>query len=220
MFSGLGSRFRPLESMAVSRGYLLGKTMGQNELKFSVKRRLGKIEFLMNTEEGKPIFNKLLLALSMGASITSSAGMLGISPQTLTRWIRRGKVEEEGLYADFYEGVFQAISKATAEAEIEVAQTKPQFYLTNGAARVIVGDYYNVKSEEGSNNYNLDGTISPGVVDDLAIRSNENQKIESDDTSDAESISQQNMIEALKHLRSMGVDLNQLVDERGKIGEQ
>jgi hypothetical protein len=180
--------------------YLLGGIMSG---------RVSKLERLLETEQGKNDYREMLLAIESRASLVAASGMIGIHPNTLTKWIAKGKEDSEGIYKQFYDDVILAISKAVTSAEIEVNIQSPKFYLQRGFARVLLGDVYNIDSLPLEATYNLDGTVGDG--DDLQRNQTMHPSIETNNEMQPKAIDEMT-INALIELRNNGIDLNSLVD--------
>ena len=84
-----------------------GNEVGQ-EGKRRRSLRVNRIEWLFETREGKDAYSSMLLAIESRVSCVAAAGMIGVHPSTLTKWIARGKVEEEGYYRELFDGVYFA----------------------------------------------------------------------------------------------------------------
>ena len=184
------------------------------------KGRVSKLEILLSSKRGQEQYNEMILAISSRASAVSAAAMIGISPNTLTRWITKGKANKDSLYGKLWGDVLVALGIAVSSAEIEIHHQRPQFYLQRGFARTLVGDIYNTElNDVPVVNYNMDGTISHADDSTLALRDNTVEPVlnEQTGTSEQNNISEQMTIEALKILRANGIDLNALVDDRLKL---
>ncbi len=186
--------------------------------------RISKLEYLYESEQGRKILGEFLLALSSGAYTSSAAAMLGIASKTLTKWMKRGRDTEEEPYSTFWGECVVALGKARVQAEIQLWSDNPEFYLKNGAGRLL-GDNYNAALNRGVYEHNMDGTISPIGTGHLTAVAADSSEDDDDDAPTAEGdeygaaaeeqgISQQDLLSALMELRNSGVDLNALIDSK------
>lgn len=168
----------------------------------------------MQTEEGRASIDSVVLFISNRASIKASAARIGINPNTLTRWIMRGKQEEEGVYRELFDRIVVALGQATAECEVELSNMKPEFYLKHGPGRILLGNVYNTNTEDPTTVFGLDGSISSGgeinptgIQDetDIVLPANEQSRTDEQDNSMT--------LEALAALRESGYDINAMIDE-------
>jgi hypothetical protein len=190
--------------------------------------RISKLEYLYESEQGKRILGEFLLALSSGAYTNSAAAMLGIAPKTLTKWMKRGRDTSDEPYSRFWGECVVALGKARVQAEIQLWSDNPEYYLRNGAGRLL-GDNYNPALSRAVMEHNMDGTVSPLGTGHLTAISSDSSEDEDDDQpasgastgaedyseqAEEQGISQQDLLSALVELRSSGVDLNALIDAR------
>jgi len=68
-----------------------------------IKKRIGHP--LMLTEESQEI---ILKALRLGATYKLAAQAAGVHYTTFNTWMKKGEVEEEGIYSNFYKDVKKA----------------------------------------------------------------------------------------------------------------
>ena len=121
-------------------------TSEQLQFKATIKkRRTGLLERMMQSDEGNRAIDEMIMFIASRASVRSAAARIGVNPNTLTKWISRGKQESEGVYRELYDRVVVALGQATAEAEVELNQMKPETYLTKGPGRILLGDFYNTE---------------------------------------------------------------------------
>ena len=106
----------------------------------------------------------------------------------------------------------------TCDAEMRVAESDPKFYLKNGAAKVLMGDYYNTEDPKNETVYNIDNTITHhSNADDLSFQPPTVERLDSDNAEAiSQHIDQEKLFEVLSVLRENGQDINQLVDDRMK----
>lgn len=188
--------------------------------------RISKLEYLYESEQGKRILGEFLLALSSGAYTNSAAAMLGIAPKTLTKWMKRGRDTSDEPYSRFWGECVVALGKARVQAEIQLWSDNPEYYLRNGAGRLL-GDNYNPALSRAVMEHNMDGTVSPlGTGHLTAISSDSSEDDDDDQPTDSgtaedyseqaeeQGISQQDLLSALMELRNSGVDLNALIDAK------
>lgn len=62
----------------------------------------------------KELINYASKLVEAGATITAVAKALGVSRETIHRWLREGEKQQEGLMHDFYEAFNRAEAKAIA----------------------------------------------------------------------------------------------------------
>ena len=181
------------------------------------QRRRGKLDELMDSDEGNRAIDEMIMFIASRASVRSAAARIGVNPNTLTKWISRGKQEEGGVYRELYDRVVIALGQATAEAEVELNQMQPKTYLTKGPGRILLGDFYN--TELPTAEYNVDGTIAlatsghnpTGLIehepDSEHIATSEQKSIERQTEND-----NQLTLEALASMREAGIDINSVID--------
>ena len=180
------------------------------------KRRRGRLDELMESDAGRQAIDEMVMFIASRASAVSAAARIGVNPNTLSKWLSRGKQEEEGVYRELWDRVVIALGQATAEAEVELNQMNPKSYLTQGPGRILLGDLYNTKLPNAE--YNVDGTIG------LSTNGHNPTGItEQDTSSEQKSISDQKerdeqndklvMLDALKAMRDSGIDINNVIDD-------
>lgn len=64
----------------------------------------------------RPVADRILEALKVGASRRTAAAIAGIDEATLRRWLERGKKESEGPWRDFLDQVREAEAHPNARA--------------------------------------------------------------------------------------------------------
>ena len=175
-----------------------------------------KLDELFDTEEGKKRYGQIMMGVASRASLVSCAAVAGISPTTLSKWVRRGKSDlaagENSRYCRFFQDVMKHAASATVEAEIELNQQDPKTYLTRGFGRFVVNDLYNYEGD-GKVNYNADGTISEGNDFDKSLRVEENdQRLKIEEDRREKSQDEQMGLEALSQMRESGIDVNEVID--------
>ena len=174
--------------------------------KESNKGRPSKLEYLLRTNQGKEQFEKLLMCLSSRASLRASALMIGVKPDTLTSWIKRGKQEPDSIYGEFWGRVCVAMATAVVEAEIEINQQEPKFYLQNGPGKFIVNDSYNIKGQ-GQFDYGADGSIAIDGKSETGLLTNESTNQQQPTIEHSEnSIDDDLADEALKQMIELGIN--------------
>lgn len=193
-------------------------TSEQLQFKATIKRRrTGLLERMMQSDEGNRAIDEMIMFIASRASVRSAAARIGVNPNTLTKWLSRGKTDSEGVYRELWDRVVIALGQATAEAEVELNQMKPETYLTKGPGRILLGDFYN--TELPTAEYNVDGTISlatsehnpTGLIehepDSEHIATSEQVSIERQAEQD-----NQLTLEALASMREAGIDINSVID--------
>ncbi len=76
-------------------------------------------------------------AIRAGASWLSAAAFLRVKPDTIQRWMLRGKTAKSGPYAKFYRQTMQALQESTIVAEAKVKERNPELWLRNGPGRLV-----------------------------------------------------------------------------------
>ena len=77
----------------------------------------------------------MLGRIRLGAYDRIAAQSLGVTPETFCRWMKRGRTERTGIYAQFFQDVSQAKAQARVEAEMKVFRDNPEFWLRCGPGR-------------------------------------------------------------------------------------
>jgi len=84
-------------------------------------------------------YQAFLQYLRLGAFDHVAAAALGITPETLKRWTKRGEKESSGIYRSFYLDVLEARGHARLMAELQVKRDDPKFWLTRGPGKTKPG---------------------------------------------------------------------------------
>ena len=193
-------------------------TSEQLQFKSGIRqRRRGKLDELMASDAGRQAIDEMIMFIASRASVRSAAARIGVNPNTLTKWLMRGKQEEEGPYRELWDRVVIALGQATAEAEVELNQMKPETYLTKGPGRILLGDFYN--TELPTAEYNVDGTISLATSEHnptgLIEREPDSEHIATSEQMTIERQAEQDnqlTLEALASMREAGIDINSVID--------
>ena len=74
-------------------------------------------------------------AIRAGASWNAAAAFLNVKPDTVQRWMARGKSSKTGPYAKFYRQTMQALQESCIVAEAKVKEKNPELWLRNGPGR-------------------------------------------------------------------------------------
>ena len=193
-------------------------TNEQLQFKATIKRRrTGLLERMMQSDEGNRAIDEMIMFIASRASVRSAAARIGVNPNTLSKWLSKGKTDDDGPYRELWDRVVIALGQATAEAEVELNQMKPETYLTKGPGRILLGDFYN--TELPTAEYNVDGTISlttseqnpTGLIehepDSEHIATSEQVSVERQVEQD-----NQLTLEALASMREAGIDINTVID--------
>ena len=175
--------------------------------------RTSILQQLMKSREGKQRIEELLTSIQLRASLPSACLAVGLKPSTVAEWIRRGGREKDSIYSDFAERFWKNVGLATTSAEMELNEQSPKSYLSRGYGRVVLNDLYNLEGD-GTNTYELDGTISKDGKSQAELVSEQpddnsnthNTAIEDTDTG------KKLIIDALIALRESGQDLNTFID--------
>ena len=195
--------------------------MDEDTRKAVLNRTINRVTLkdLYCTREGADKLQDILLALTNRCSLTSIAAAIGIHPNTLSVWIRKGKDDmrkwkegdEKSYHLMFIEDVMKSTGVAVSNAEAIVHEQDPKFYLQKGWARTLINDVYNI---EGLHNYNMDGTVSPLDDDSASIRINEGQQkaIEVSREEKEDSQNKALSLDALATMRENGIDVNDVID--------
>ena len=205
----------------------MGEAVGENdgEVLASIDRggRPSSIDKLFNTTAGKEQFQKLLVMLASRSSLKAAALCIGITPDTLTRWIQKGKANGDSVYGKFYRECVSAISHAVVDAEMDINQQKPEFYLTRGPGKLIVGDIYNVDAS-GELEYGLDGTVSPAGQSTTSISSNnsiaDEQQQQNAIEHEANQIDDALALDAMQSMADLGIDVGDAINKQLKKKEE
>ena len=99
--------------------------------------RKSKLSYLL--DENRTQYERMLAIIRSGAFIKTAALSIGITPETLSRWMARGKSDWESIYAQFRQAVLQAVALASIDVEIKVRESNPVFWLKCGP-RQMLGD--------------------------------------------------------------------------------
>lgn len=76
-------------------------------------------------------------AIRAGASWQAAAAFLHVKPDTVQRWMARGKASKTGPYAKFYKQTLQALQESCIVAEAKVKERNPELWLRNGPGRLV-----------------------------------------------------------------------------------
>lgn len=155
------------------------------------KHATGRRSKLLRIMRERATYDALLTQLRVGASLSSVAAAVRVTPDTLGRWLERGKLTTHGHYRRFYLDAMEAIGLASVATEAEVRRSNPEFWLRYGPRRYL-GDEWRDDPEKHA------------VIEHASPGSN---------------TAQHNLIEALKELRASGIDLNALVDGNAGVIE-
>lgn len=198
----------------------MGVEMSESDNQFSHKdvmhrygKRYSRIDQLFETEAGQQQLSEMLLAIECGAYCHVAARTIGISPNTFSQWLTRGRNEAGSLYAKFRDMVESAISLARVDAEMEVKRSNPLKYLKQGPGRML-GDQWNDNLTALPNaHHNLDGTVSNTPIENTVCLTDETteeeqQLIEHDKQNDIDNtLTNDNILQALKILKDSGQEL-------------
>jgi len=190
--------------------------MSEDKLSTETKGgRVSKIEWLFNTNEGRDALTRMIMMIENRASYKSAAMSIGIAPKTLSKWIRLGKEQEEGLYRVLWDRVCVALGHSVAHAEIELGNNDAKFYLLHGFGKALMGDAYSPIMPDET--FNLDSTISKNTTDNpySIDNSTSEQLVTNEQLSTNEHthrVDNSLVLEALIALRDDGQDVNQLID--------
>lgn len=156
------------------------------------KRPPMTISRLIEVERIRPdIIAKFLAAVRAGAGFTTAAGLLGVSPETVKRWMERGSTAKKGPYRQFYDKVMNALQVAGVVAEAKVKEMQPLQWLKAGPGRWVTDDWQDQpkrieQTVEVQGGYTVEGKVQIQHVD---------------------------VISALKELKSAGISLDSLTLE-------
>lgn len=101
------------------------------------KRRTG-LALLNDLLSANPkAMSDFLDAMRAGASWQAAAAFLHVKPDTVQRWMARGKASKSGPYAKFYRQTMQALQESTIVAEAKVKEKNPELWLRNGPGRLV-----------------------------------------------------------------------------------
>jgi hypothetical protein len=96
-------------------------------------------------------------AIRAGASWNSAAAFLRVKPDTIQRWMARGKAAKSGPYAKFYRQTMQALQESTIVAEAKVKERNPELWLRNGPGRLVNEQW---RDDGKQVDINLDGQLN------------------------------------------------------------
>ena len=97
--------------------------------------RRSKLAALLEDQQEK--YAQALQYLRLGATLTAVAGYLEVSPDTITRWLNRGRESSKGKYRRFWRDVTSAVAHAAIMVEVEVKVSNPMAWLKNGPRRLL-----------------------------------------------------------------------------------
>ena len=134
-----------------------------------------------------------IAALRSGASFRAAAGILGVQPETISRWLERGRGARQGAYRRFYRAVMKALQEATAIAEIKVLERNPENWLRNGPGKVVSPEW----REDGKK---VEVEVTGGI-----------------ETSGKLQVAHVDVVEALKHIQAAGLDVGVLTRSQAEL---
>lgn len=109
-----------------------------NEATGKLSRRRSGLALIEDIQRTSPErWETFLSALRSGASYKAAAGLIGVAPETITRWMERGRGARSGPYKRFFRAVMKSLQEATAIAEVQVAQKNPENWLRNGPGKLV-----------------------------------------------------------------------------------
>lgn len=124
-----------------------------------IKRRTG-LALLNDLLAANPkAMADFLDAIRAGASWNAAAAFLNVKPDTIQRWMVRGKSSKSGPYAKFYRQTMQALQESTIIAEAKVKERNPELWLRNGPGRWVNDQW----REDGKQvDVNFEGSLVQG----------------------------------------------------------
>ena len=134
-------------------------------------------------------------AIRAGASWNAAAAFLNVKPDTVQRWMARGKSSKTGPYAKFYRQTMQALQESCIVAEAKVKEKNPELWLRNGPGR-LVNDQWRDDGKEAD--INFEGSLV------------QNGKIQ---------VQHVDIVAALKEIKAAGVPLDHLTYTANEIPE-
>lgn len=160
------------------------------------KRRVG-IHQLMELAQANPeMMENYLQALRAGASYQSAAGYLKVHPETISRWMDRGRAAKSGPYRIFYKKSLQALQEAGVVAEATIKAKDPMAWMTRGPGRHVNPDW----STNDATKVELE--VSGGLTHKGRLQ-----------------VDNVDIIAALKELKDAGVSLDNLTQDSINIGK-
>lgn len=153
--------------------------------------RRSRVSWLRTTKAGKEAISAFLQYLSAGASLRSAVSILGVSQQTVERWIRQGELGECDDSVWFVETIQGAMNRSIANAEVRVFKSKPLEWLRYSPTSKASGIGWNEDRGKGKEDDRKEGGKGG---EKLALIDNKTK------------------IEALIELRKAGLNLNTIID--------
>lgn len=123
------------------------------------------------TEQFPDQYEQLIQNLAMGATLTASACAIGLNPDTLSKWIKRGTEQKRGVYADFWNRVRQAVGIASVIAEATIHKRDPMAWLRIGPRRILSNEWSDNAANEvtPSSQSNSPAAVSITIIDGKAV---------------------------------------------------
>lgn len=111
-----------------------------NRLIESSKRagRPSELEALMAEPQR---YKEFIAYVEIGVTYVAAAASIGISPETLAGWLRKGRENDDSIYSKFLADIRQAVGKASIVVEGEIRADDPKFWLRNGPRRLLGDDW-------------------------------------------------------------------------------
>lgn len=100
--------------------------------------RPGKLESIL--DNCPEVYQRMLKLIRAGAFACGAAQAMGIAPETFSRWLSRGRREQDGIYRQFRQDVLRAQAEARVVAEIQVYRENPLAWLRFGPGRSRPGE--------------------------------------------------------------------------------
>lgn len=83
-------------------------------------------------------YQRMLEYIRAGSYLHVAAQAVGVAPETLSRWLSRGRSARSGTsYYQFRQDVTQAIAEASVVAEVAVHQSRPETWLRCGPRKLL-----------------------------------------------------------------------------------
>ena len=157
-------------------------------------RAKSKIAVILGLERTEPEkMARFLTALQMGATPNAAAGILGLSPNVMSRWLERGRLARRGPYKVFWSKVVTAVQEAAIVAGVRVREKDPMAWLTRGPGR-LTGDDWTDQPRQ------VEVQLSGGVTTGGKIQ-----------------VEHVDMLSALRELKQSGVSLDDLTKDQATL---
>lgn len=102
------------------------------------RKPAGRISKLAHLIRDRPDqYRRMLDYVRAGAYLHVAAAAIGVTPETVSRWLSKGEKAKSGHYAEFRQDILAAVAEASLVAEVQVKQNKPETWLRCGPRRLL-----------------------------------------------------------------------------------